>query len=117
MKKFMLFIGGLIALLILLANLGPMVLLGLSIWLLYVIFKQFIKSDSTGGKIGWVILGLLVLSIALSNIYAVLGVAAAYVLYLIYTNWKKDDGQSAEQVVESNDPFANFERQWAELNN
>ena len=117
MKKFMLFVGGLVALLILLANLGPMILLGLSVWLLYVIFKKFVKSDSTAGKIGWVILGLIVLSITFSNMFAVIGVAAAYVLYLIITNWKKEDDDPVVDVVEDDDPFANFERQWAEINN
>lgn len=116
MKKFMLFVGGLVAFFILLANLGPMILLGVSVWLLYVIFKKFVKSDSTAGKIGWVIAGLIVLSIGLSNIYAVIGVAAAYAMYLIYKSWKKEDNEPAEQFVEDNDPFKNFERQWAEIN-
>ncbi len=116
MKKFMLFVGGLVAFFILLANLGPMILLGVSVWLLYIIFKKFIKSDSAAGKIGWVIAGLFVLGIGLSNFYAVIGIASAYVLYLIYTSWKDDDDQSVDQVVEDNDPFTNFERQWAEIN-
>lgn len=114
MKKFLLFIVALIAIGVLLANLGPMILLGASVWLLYVVFKQFMKSDSTAGKIGWVVLGLIILSIAVSNIYAVIGLAAAYVLYIIYKKWtsKKDD----EEVFKSDDPFTNFERQWAEMN-
>ncbi|MFC4558717.1 flagellar basal body rod protein [Virgibacillus kekensis] len=117
MKKFMLFVGGLIAFFVLLANLGPMVLLGVSVWLLYIVFKKFIKSDSVVGKIGWVIAGLIVVSIGLSNIYAVIGIAAAYVLYLIFKSWKQDDSYTSASVVEeSNDPFQNFERQWAELN-
>ncbi|GAB3057498.1 lmo0954 family membrane protein [Virgibacillus ainsalahensis] len=117
MKKFMLFVGGLIAFFILLANLGPMVLLALSVWLLYVVFKKFVKSDSITGKVGWVIIGLIVLSIALSNIYAVLGIAAAYALYLIYNSWKKDGNDPVVHVEEDDDPFVNFERQWAEINN
>lgn len=94
-----------------------MVLLGLSIWLLYIVFKKFIKSDSTVGKIGWVMVGLLVLSIGISNIYAVIGVAAAYVLYLIFKNWKNDEGDPVVHVMEDDDPFTSFEREWAELNN
>ncbi|UOR11088.1 lmo0954 family membrane protein [Halobacillus amylolyticus] len=116
MKKFLLFIAGLVALGVLLTNLGPMVLLGVSVWLLYVVFKQFMKSDSTAGKIGWVALGLIILSVAVSNIYAVIGLVAAYALYVIY---KKMTTRKDESVVKSNssdDPFTNFERQWAELN-
>lgn len=117
MKKFMLFVGGLIALFILLVNLGPMVFLGLGIWLLYIVFKKFMKSDSTAGKIGWTVVGLLVLGMVLSNIYAVIGIAAAYVLYLIFANWKSDDSDPTVHVMEDDDPFTNFERQWADLNN
>ncbi|WP_028784248.1 flagellar basal body rod protein [Thalassobacillus devorans] len=118
MKKFMLFIAGLIALLVLLANLGPMVLLGVSVWLLYIVFRQFIKSDSTAGKIGWVIAGLLILSIAFANIYAVIGVGAAYALYVIYKHWhdEKLDDETIEPSKKE-DPFTNFEKQWAEMKN
>ncbi|ASK62784.1 flagellar basal body rod protein [Virgibacillus phasianinus] len=118
MKKFVLFVGGLVALMVLLSTLGPMVFLAVSVLLLYVIFKQFAKSDSTIGKVGWVIAGLIVLGIAFSNIYAVIGVVAAYALYLIIKNWKNDKTEAAGyEKVEEDDPFKNFERQWAELNN
>ncbi|MFG6119706.1 lmo0954 family membrane protein [Thalassobacillus sp. B23F22_16] len=118
MKKFMLFIIGLIALFVLLANLGPMVLLGVSVWLLYIVFKQFIKSDSTAGKIGWVIAGLLILSIAVANVYAVIGLAAAYVLYVIYKKWQEDKlEEDVSFSVKQDDPFTNFEKQWAEMKN
>jgi lia operon protein LiaI len=116
MKKFLLFIAGLIALGILLANLGPMILLAASVWLLYVVFKQFMKSDSTAGKIGWVVLGLIILSVAASNIYAVIGLAAAYGLYLIYKSWTAKSEGSSSKSYKSEDPFTNFEREWAELN-
>ncbi|MBU9721929.1 MULTISPECIES: flagellar basal body rod protein [Bacillaceae] len=90
MKKFMWFILALIALFILIANIGPLILLGVSVFLLYLIFKQFIKSPSTAGKVFWVIVGLIVLSIAVSNIYAVLGLVAIYFLYFIYQKWQED---------------------------
>ncbi|WP_181347652.1 flagellar basal body rod protein [Thalassobacillus sp. CUG 92003] len=118
MKKFLIFLAGLVALMVLLANLGPMILLAVGIWLLYVVFKQFLKSESTAGKIGWVVVGLIVLSVTISNIYAVIGVAAAYVLYVIYKKWRMDKASSVDEPAEPrrNDPFTNFERQWAELN-
>lgn len=116
MRKFMLFVGGLIALLVLLINLGPMVLLGLSVWLLYIVFKKFVKSDSVSAKIGWVILGLIILGIGFTNIYSVIGIAAAFALYWIVKNWKKD-GDSPVVPTDDGDPFTNFERQWADLNN
>ncbi|WP_226581681.1 flagellar basal body rod protein [Halobacillus litoralis] len=113
MKKFLLFIAGLIALSVLLANLGPMILLGVSVWLLYIVFKQFMKNDSTAAKISWGIAGFIILSVAVSNIYAVVGVAAAFALYWIYKKWTSRERESKGH---SNDPFTNFERQWAEMN-
>ncbi|WP_067727188.1 lmo0954 family membrane protein [Oceanobacillus damuensis] len=116
MRKFMLFVGGLIAFLILLANIGPMVLLALSVWLLYIVFKQFMKTDSTAAKVGWALAGLLIMSIAFSNMYAVIGLVAAYALYFIYKNWNKDEVPVVDVMEKDDDPFTNFERQWAELN-
>lgn len=117
MKKMLLLILAFIAVIILIVNLGPMILLGLSIWLLYVVFKQFMKSDSTGAKIGWVIVGLVILSMATANMFSIIGVAAAIILYLIFKNWNGDDQDPRGQVIDDQDPFTNFERQWSELNN
>lgn len=113
MKKFLLFIAGLIALTIVVANLGPMILLGVSVWLLYLIFKQFVKTESVMKKIGWIFIGLILVSVAIANIYAVIGVAAAYILYLIMKEWKVKKNSQDETV--KNDPFTNFEKQWADL--
>jgi lia operon protein LiaI len=115
MKQFVLFMLGLVALLVLLGSIGPMILLAAGVWLLYVIFKQFMKADSLGKKIGWVILGLFVLSLTISNMFALIGLVAAYGLYIIYKEFKKEKVNKSDDSVES-DPFINFERQWAELN-
>ncbi|MDQ0256499.1 lia operon protein LiaI [Evansella vedderi] len=114
MKKFMLFVLSLIAIFILLANLGPMVFLGLCIYLLYIIFKKFIKAESIVAKVAWVLIGLLVLSMATSNLYAIIGLVAAYFLYTLYKNW--NDNNREEEIIfnktsASDDPFTNFERQ------
>ena len=53
MKKFGLFIVGLIALFLLLANVGPLISLAICLAILYFGFKQFMKSESTGAKIAW----------------------------------------------------------------
>lgn len=116
MKKFLLFLAGLVAFMVLLANIGPMVFFALGIWLLYVIFKQFMKTDSVAGKVGWVIVGLIVLSITISNMFALIGVVAIVALYMIYKSWKKDDDDPVVQHIKEDDPFTNFEREWAELN-
>lgn len=117
MKKLLFIIAGFVALMIFIVNLGPMILLGISIWLLYVVFKQFLKSDSTGGKIGWAIVGLFILSIATANVFSLVGIGAAIVLYFIFKNWNNKEYKSDGQVIDDNDdPFTNFERQWSQFN-
>lgn len=113
MKKFGLLLAGGIAAMVLLANLGPMIGLAISIAILYFVFKQFLKTDSTLMKIGWGIIGLIALTASASNVPAILGIAAAYVLYLLYKKWTNT---KSVKVVEENDPFVNFEKQWSELN-
>ncbi|WP_251552513.1 flagellar basal body rod protein [Neobacillus muris] len=113
MKKFGLLLAGGAAAIIFLATLVPMAGLLISLAVLYFIYKQFLKTESTGWKVALIILGLVVLSGAISHIPALIGVGAAYVLYLVYKNWNTG---SKKSVKVENDPFANFEKQWNELN-
>lgn len=117
MRHFLLFITGLAALAVLIFNLGPMILLGISVLLLYLIFKQFVKASSVISKTIWVILGFIVLSISLSNLYALIAIVAACLLYWIYKNWHKDDAIAPNVRQLENDPFTNFEYEWQELSN
>lgn len=112
MKKFGLLLIGGIAALVLLSNLGPLVGLAVSLTILYFVFKQFLKTDSIWLKIGLGILGLVLLTPAASNVPAIVGIAAAYILYVVYKKWN----ENKNTVVEENDPFQNFEKQWAQLN-
>lgn len=96
----------------LLSNVGPLVGLAISLVLLYYAVKGFMKTDSTAAKIMWVIFGLIALAMSASNVPAIVAVAAAYVLYLCYKKWKQTDEVKVEK---SEDPFTNFEKQWAEL--
>jgi len=109
----MLIVGGLIALVVLLHMIGPMALLSLSLLLLYFVFKKFMASNTFGGKIGWTLVGFILLMLAVSNLYAVIGLAAAYALYAIYKHWRKKD-QTVEFVKD--DPFTGFEKEWRDLN-
>lgn len=110
MKKILLFIAGVIALMVLVANIGPLILLGVSVWLLYLVLKQFLQTDSTSAKIGWAILGLVIVSFSFSNIYAVIGIAAAYILYVVVKKWNNEEDDPVKD-----DPFVNFEEQWNEF--
>ncbi|WP_026583427.1 lmo0954 family membrane protein [Bacillus sp. J33] len=114
MKKLGLLIAGGIAAMVLISNLGPMVGLAVSAAILYFVFKQFLKADSTLAKVGYGIIGFIALMASASNFPAILGLAAAYVLYLVYKKWNESSSSIMEDE-DDNDPFANFEKQWAEL--
>ncbi|MDQ0155536.1 lmo0954 family membrane protein [Robertmurraya andreesenii] len=113
MKKFGLLLLGGIAAFVLIANLGPLVGLAVSLAILYYVFKQFLKTDSLGLKIGLAILGFFLLMAAASNVPAIIGIVAAYILFVVYKKWNG----TKEMAVESDDPFQNFEKQWSELKN
>jgi len=112
MKKFGLLLAGGIAAVILLSTIGPLVGLAVSLVLLYYIFKQFMKADSTWMKVGLAMIGFVVLMASIHNTPAIIGVAAAYVLYLVYKKW---NGTKSTVMKEESDPFANFEKQWNEM--
>ncbi|MCF6139231.1 flagellar basal body rod protein [Pseudalkalibacillus berkeleyi] len=115
MKKIGLFILGAVAAIIAFANLGPMIGLAISLVVLYYSVKQFTKTDQTSKKVLWAVVGFIALCVAASNVPAILGLAALYILYIVYKEWKKEDNVQSPPP-EDEDPFTNFEREWAELN-
>ena len=114
MKKFGLVLAGGIAAIILLSTLGPMVGLLISLAILYFIYKQFLKAESTGGKIALGIIGVIFLMASISNAPAIIGLVAAYILYLVYKKW---NSSQLAVIKEESDPFVNFEKQWNEIKN
>ncbi|ADH98940.1 lmo0954 family membrane protein [Salisediminibacterium selenitireducens] len=112
MKSFGLFLVAIIALFILLANLGPMILFALGVYLLYVIWKKFNEAQETGAKVFWIIAGLIVFSMTLSNIYALVGVFAVYILYVLFV---RNDGPKKGWTKNGSgsDPFDSFDREWS----
>lgn len=112
LKKIGLLIVGGIAAVVLLSNLGSVVGLAISMVILYFAFKKFLKAEKLAAKICWGLIGLVVLMAAAANAPAILAVAAAYVLYVVYKNWNKNK----TAAVKENDPFTNFEKQWVEIN-
>lgn len=112
MKKFGLLLAGGIAALVLLATIGPMIVLAISAVILYFLLKQFLKAESLAWKIGIAMVGLIVLATSLHNVPAIIGVAAAAVLYLVWKKW--NEGKYIRKKKDY-DPFVNFEKQWDEL--
>ena len=110
MKNVWFTIAAVTAGIILLVNVGPLISLALCCVILYWSFRKFVKAEGAGWKIIWAAVGLTALTAALSHLPALLGIAAAYVLYVIYRNWK-ETGESAKA-----DPFSSFEEEWNKLN-
>ena len=113
MKKFVLFMAGAAAVLVILVNLVPLFVLAVTLWLSYLVFREFLKAGSTGGKIMWALVGMMLLSASISNIPSIMAIVAAIVLYFIYRSW---NGQKKAASVEQRDPFSNFEKEWERLN-
>ena len=113
MEKFGLFLIGAVASIVLLSQIGPIVGLLISVAVLYFAFKQFMKATSTGAKVGWGIAGVIMIGITASNLPAIIGIIAAYVLYQVYKKWNLN-----KKVTTNNtdDPFVHFEQQWSKLN-
>ncbi|CAM3911061.1 flagellar basal body rod protein [Mesobacillus zeae] len=112
MKKIGLLAAGGIAAIVLISNLGSLIGLAISLILLYLVLKQFLKADSTFKKIAWGVLGFIILLSAAGNIPALVGLVGAAVLYLVYKKWNET---RSFNIKEDNDPFDSFEKQWAEL--
>ena len=115
MKKLGLFFLGGIAAMILLANVGPLAVFALSLAILYYAFKGFLKADTSLSKVAWAVLGLILLSITASNVPALVGIVAALVLYFVYKKWNEEKEVPMITKKEENDPFVNFEKEWAQL--
>ncbi|MDM5314552.1 flagellar basal body rod protein [Fictibacillus sp. b24] len=114
MKKLGLLVVGGIAAIVLIANLGPMVGLAIGLAVMYYAFKKATAAETGGKKFWWGALSVAGLCVSVANLPAILGAVAIYVLYIVYKKWN----QSA--IVEDNvdnDPFTNFEREWAKLKN
>lgn len=115
MKNIGLLIAGGIAAFVLISNLGSLVGMAISLFILYFVFKRFLKAHKLFAKICWGLIGLVVLMATASNAPAILAIAAAYILYLIYKNWNKGKSVVVDDF-EKSDPFTNFEKQWSQIN-
>lgn len=112
MKKFGYLLLGGVAVVVLLSNLAPMIALGISLLIMYYAYKGFIKTNSTFNKVILAIIGVIALFASASNLPAILGFIAVYILYVVYKKWNKP---SKAKITEDADPFTNFEKEWNEL--
>lgn len=114
MKKFGLFIIGIVAGIIALANLGSLLALAISALIVYAGVSQYVKADTTFSKVLWASVALIGLLTAAANVPAFFAVLAIAAIYFVIKKWKEEP--VILQAATTEDPFMNFEKQWNELN-
>ncbi|MGG0187714.1 flagellar basal body rod protein [Bacillus rhizoplanae] len=114
MKQFLAFIAAGILALIALGSLAGIVGLAIGAGIVYWSYKSFVRARSFFGKLAWGIVGLIGLSIALSNSPALIGIVAVAVLYYGYREWKKEK-TVVESASQGSKPYSNFEDEWNKL--
>lgn len=112
MNKFWMITLGIVAGIIVLSNLGAIAALAISALILYAGVHYYLRSSTTAAKVWWGFVAVVGAISAISNVPALIGVAAAAGLWMIYRKW--NDHPVA--FTETKDPFVNFENQWNKLN-
>ncbi|MDX1260477.1 hypothetical protein [Exiguobacterium sp. K1] len=115
-KQVLMVLAGLALLAVVIGTLPHMIGLGLGALLAFYAISKFIQTSNVFAKIGFGLLAAIGIGFALSNIWAVLGIAAALALYIGYMRMKM-------QRVDLNQLFArrrktssaHFEADWKDL--
>ncbi|MEK4228885.1 lmo0954 family membrane protein [Solibacillus sp. FSL H8-0538] len=115
MKKFLLFTIGAFAALIALVALLPVAGLIISGLLVAAGLHYYTKSTAVFSKVMSIVLALAGLMSALSNTPGFIGLVAIAILYFIYKNWNVKGDEVIVESEHENDPFTNFEKEWAKL--
>lgn len=116
MKKFFFLVLGTIAVIVALSMLGPLVGFAFSALLIFLGMHYYVKTNSGFAKVFWVALGLIGILTAISNVPALVGLAAIFTIYVVYKKWNNEDVSfSRTTAFNENDPFTNFETEWAKL--
>jgi len=109
MKKMLIFVAGFILFCIAFSSIGNIILLGIGLTIVYYSLNSLMKSPSLLGMLWWGIVGLFGLSMILSSIPALIGLAAIVILYYCYKQLKKDERSTNGSDY---DGFTNFEQEW-----
>ncbi|HWK23739.1 MAG TPA: ABC transporter permease [Ureibacillus sp.] len=116
MKKLFLLTGGIIAAIVALSLLGPLVGFAFSALLVYLGMHYYVKAKSGFGKVFWVLVGLTGIFACVSNVPALVGLVAIALAYVVYKKWNNEEVSfSKAKIIKEDDPFTNFENEWAKL--
>lgn len=115
MKKFGLAIIGMVAAIVVLANLGSILALAISAVITFAGVHYYRKSDSTFLKLFWGTVLVIGLVTAVTNVPAFIGIIALLGVYYVWRKWNDRTDDNIIEAKYSDDPFVNFERQWDEI--
>ncbi|HWL12865.1 MAG TPA: ABC transporter permease [Ureibacillus sp.] len=116
MKKLFYLTAGGIAVIVALSMLGPLVGFAFSALLVFASIHYYVKSTSVIAKVLWISLGLIGVFTGISNVPALVGLAAIFLIYVLYKKWNDEEiSFKKAKAFKENDPFTNFETQWAKL--
>ncbi|RHW39439.1 ABC transporter permease [Lysinibacillus yapensis] len=116
MKKLFLIVVGGIAAIVALSLMGPLVAFAFSALLVFLGMHYYVRAKSTLAKVFWIAVGLVGIFASISNVPALIGLAAIYLIYVLYKKWNNEEisfGKSP--IIKEDDPFTNFEAEWAKL--
>lgn len=97
MRSLLLFIIVIITGVTVLANVVPLIGLLISLAIVYYSLRRFLLTANIGAKLGWGIVGLIGLSMVLSNPPAIIAVIVIVLLYYAYQHFEKTDYYKEEQ--------------------
>jgi len=117
MKKFIIFVAGLILVSIAITTIIPFITLAIGATITYHSFKSLMKSPSLLGVIWWGIVGLFGLSICMSSLPSLIGILAIILLYYGYKEMKKEAITKSSTSTYEYDDFTNFEKEWESVMN
>ncbi|GEK59228.1 hypothetical protein CHL76_02065 [Marinococcus halophilus] len=103
-----------VAAIVVLSNLGSLLLLAAGVALAYIVYRQFQESTTTAARVFWVITGIAAISLALTNIYAVVALLGLYAMYWSVKKWNGDE-VDIDRRARTKDPFTGFEEEWKKL--
>lgn len=115
MKKLLIVIAAIIAASVVLSMAGPLVGLAFSALVIFLALHYYVKTNSVFVKVLWISVGLIGVLTAVSNVPALIGLAALVILYALYKKWDNKEAHFDLEVVKEDDPFTNFENEWAKL--
>lgn len=96
MRNIFLIIVVAIATILVIASVVPLIGLIIALSIIYYGVRRFLLTESVGGKVGWAVVFLVGLSMALSNVPALIGCVAFLFLYYVYRDYKQS-GKASEQ--------------------